>query len=58
MFPDLVFNVLRLKVKGKLKLTWKRYAEVECVKAGLNRVDELCLSLWIVTIDHIATWLR
>ena len=34
--------MLRLKVKGRPKRTWKRQVEEESVKVGLRRKDALC----------------
>ena len=54
-------HVVRLKgqrKKAKLKRTWKRQVEEECVKVGLRREDELCRLMWRVGINQIVAGLR
>ena len=44
---------MRLKVKGRLKRTWKKQLEEESVKVGLRREDALCRSKWSVGLTTV-----
>ena len=44
--------------KGRSKRTWKMHVEIESVKVGLRREDALCRSMWIVSVNKIASVLR
>ena len=52
------FKVEGKKKKGKLKRTWKKQVEEECVKGGLRREDALCRSKWSVGVNQISAGLR
>ena len=54
----LTFEVEGQRKKGRLKRTWKRQDEEECVKVGLRGEDALCRSKWSVGINQIAAELR
>ena len=51
-------SALDFKVKGRLKRTWKKQVDEECVKVGLRREDALCRSQWRVGVNKIAAELR
>ena len=52
------FEVEHQRKKGRMKRIWKKQVAEECMKFGLRREDALCLSMWSVGIDQIATGLR
>ena len=51
------FEVECQRNKGRLKRTWNKQVEAECVKVGFRRVDVLCRSKWFWRKSECC-WLR
>ena len=52
------FEVEGQRQKGRLKRTWKKQVEEECVRVGLRKEDALCRSKWKSGVHQIAAWVE
>ena len=55
LLGPLEFKIKSQMMKGRLNRTLKKRVEVESMKVGLIREHALCLSMWILALNQVAT---